>query len=47
MTAGVYLVDWKVGALGGAFKDTNVDITVVCSLEMVDYQKEFKIPFKS
>jgi hypothetical protein len=36
-----------VGALGGGFKNTEVTIHVVCSLELAKFDKKFELPFES
>jgi hypothetical protein len=30
---------------GGGFRNTEVKITVVCSLKTIDYKKKFEIPY--
>ena len=42
---GEFFVYFNVIADGGAHKDTSVGINVVCSLNTVDYEKKFVVPF--
>ena len=44
---GTYSVNYFVMAQGGGYTNTTAAINVVCSLEMVQKNKKFTIPFRS
>ena len=47
ISQGVYTTNYRVMADGGGFRNAEVKITVVCSLEMVDHEKKFEITYHS